>query len=569
MPLYGGASGSARASTLIIASSEASAAIKARADVICPGTADQATINPILASSSGAAILTGGRFFTTAPILVQRSGFRLVGTGRYIDQTSNGQTTGSGTEITLQTGFTGAAGILVQGVGLGLLGDVLLEGLNVNGNSIGSGLLGIRFRAFGSAVQDVGVYSCTGDGLQLYGDTLTDDGVSWSTYDTRISNIECSYNSGAGIAGLHNAADLHMVEVVSHNNLHGIHMDSSSAQITGFHCYANTQHGVWLDAGGPARTKLVNGKIEHSGRHGLFCDGTGGSGQDGVQVVSVGFNCNSELNDGVYAHLSTDGPGGFTNGVIMGCQFGNSDAATNLPWTPLFVSSNVQYLACVGNNFGSGGLGGTHAAPYVDAAALATSRFTANIGLSDRGVGVPVAYTPADVNAESLPPTAAIAQTISRRAGVVIANQATSLVSGTVRMVGVWLPSGTTVTSISFYTGTTAAVTPTNWFFGLYDSSLAQLRITANQTTAAIGASTVKTVNLTSTFTTTYSGLHYLAIMVTAGTMPTLMGIASSTVATAVAPVTSGTSSTGQTTAMPAPAAALTATALVPWAWCS
>lgn len=172
-------------------------------------------------------------------------------------------------------------------------------------------------------------------------------------------------------------------------------------------------------------------------------------------------------------------------------------------------------------------------------------------------------------NQLSLPPSGAIAQSINRSAGGAIANTAASLSSGRLHLVAVWLPANTTVTSISWYTGTTAASgTVSHWMFGLFDSSRVPLRSTADQTSTAWGASTIKTVNLTSTFVTTYTGLHYLGMFIVA-TVPTLMCATSTTVATGQAPITSGFSSTGLTTAMPNPAAAITATLFVPWAWCS
>jgi hypothetical protein len=86
------------------------------------------------------------------------------------------------------------------------------------------------------------------------------------------------------------------------------------------------------------------------------------------------------------------------------------------------------------------------------------------------------------------------------------------------------LPSGTVVSSISFWSGTTAAGTPTNKLFGLFDSSRNLLRSSVNDTTTAWAANSLKTLALTATFTTTYSGLYYLGIMVTATTVPTIKG---------------------------------------------
>ncbi|GGN46812.1 right-handed parallel beta-helix repeat-containing protein [Streptomyces fuscichromogenes] len=102
--------------------------------------------------------------------------------------------------------------------------------------------------------------------------------------------------------------------------------------------------------------------------------------------------------------------------------------------------------------------------------------------------------------------------------------------SGTLYLVPIWLPKGLVISTISFISGATAAATPTNWWFTLHDSSKVALARTADQTTTAWAANTVKTLAIAqttagtaSTYTTTYAGLHYLGIMVKATTVPNLV----------------------------------------------
>jgi len=133
----------------------------------------------------------------------------------------------------------------------------------------------------------------------------------------------------------------------------------------------------------------------------------------------------------------------------------------------------------------------------------------------------------------------------------------TSLLStGRLSLQAIAIREGELLTSISFWSATTAAGTPTNQIFGLYNNTLALLRGTNNDTTTAWGANTRKTLNLTSTFTTTYTGLYYLGIMVTATTVPTVKGYTARTGGqlNAAAPSLGGTSNTGLTTALPDPA---------------
>lgn len=133
-----------------------------------------------------------------------------------------------------------------------------------------------------------------------------------------------------------------------------------------------------------------------------------------------------------------------------------------------------------------------------------------------------------------------------------------ALSSGRLSLQAIWLPAGTTINSISFWSATTAAGTPTNQLFGLFDSSYNLLRSSTNDTTTAWAANSRKTLSLTSAFTTTYSGIYYLGIMVTATTVPTLKGNTAKTGGqlNAGAPTMGGTSTTGLTTALPGTATA-------------
>jgi len=132
------------------------------------------------------------------------------------------------------------------------------------------------------------------------------------------------------------------------------------------------------------------------------------------------------------------------------------------------------------------------------------------------------------------------------------------LSSGRLSLQSIWLPVNTVISSISFWSATTAGATLTNQLFGLYDINLNLLRSSTNDTSTAWAANARKTLSLTSTFTTTYSGLYYLGIMVAATTVPTLKGNTAKTGGqlSAGAPTMGGTSTTGLTTALPATAAA-------------
>lgn len=133
------------------------------------------------------------------------------------------------------------------------------------------------------------------------------------------------------------------------------------------------------------------------------------------------------------------------------------------------------------------------------------------------------------------------------------------LATGRLSLQAIYLPAGTTINSISIWSASTAAGTPTNQLFGLYDINLNLLRSSVNDTTTAWAANSRKTLALTSAFTTTSSGLYYLGIMVAATTVPTLKGNTTKTGGqlNAALPTMGGSSTSGLTTALPATATAI------------
>jgi hypothetical protein len=127
------------------------------------------------------------------------------------------------------------------------------------------------------------------------------------------------------------------------------------------------------------------------------------------------------------------------------------------------------------------------------------------------------------------------------------------------------------VTSITVRTGGTAANTPTNWWFALYDDSAtpALLAQTADQTSTAMAADDYITVALQSVVQIERAGIYRVGIMVKASAVPTLVGTALdhaeiSTGLTGQA-LLSATSGSSLTTTAPATVATPTAVVNVPW----
>lgn len=138
----------------------------------------------------------------------------------------------------------------------------------------------------------------------------------------------------------------------------------------------------------------------------------------------------------------------------------------------------------------------------------------------------------------------------------------TAAASGALNMQLIYLTAGQLISSITLASATTAAGTPTNYFFALYDGNRNLLAQSANQTTSAWPANTVKTLAMTSPFRVQTSGVYYIGYFMTATTVPTIKGGTARTGGQLAntAPIIYGTSTTGLTTALPNPAAAITGT---------
>jgi hypothetical protein len=140
--------------------------------------------------------------------------------------------------------------------------------------------------------------------------------------------------------------------------------------------------------------------------------------------------------------------------------------------------------------------------------------------------------------------------------------------SGTLWLQAIYLTAGQLVSNISISSATTAAGTPTNGFVALFDGSRNLLAQSANQTTTAWAANTLKTLAMTTPYRVTVSGLYYIGVMFTATTIQTCKGntarVASQLAGTA--PIVAGNSTTGLTTTLPNPAAAITVSTASLWA---
>ena len=169
-------------------------------------------------------------------------------------------------------------------------------------------------------------------------------------------------------------------------------------------------------------------------------------------------------------------------------------------------------------------------------------------------------YTYAGPLTPNLGATGTLAETMPRETCPEV-NTVAPTASGTLFLQAIYLKASTLVSSITIWSATTAAVTPLNYFFALYDGSRNLRAVSANQTTTAWAANTVKTLAMTTPYRVPTSGPYYIGLMMVATTVITTKGGTAKTGGqlAQAAPILHGASTAGLTTAMPDPAAAITA----------
>jgi hypothetical protein len=134
------------------------------------------------------------------------------------------------------------------------------------------------------------------------------------------------------------------------------------------------------------------------------------------------------------------------------------------------------------------------------------------------------------------------------------------------------LEAGDVVTNLTFFSATTAANTPLNWWFALYDdaATAALIAQSADQATTAWAANTAKTLALATAYLVPQSGIYRASIMMKATAVVTLAGVTLVHASAAGAVVTgqkilAQTSGSALTDTAPATIATPTTVATIPY----
>jgi len=280
-------------------------------------------------------------------------------------------------------------------------------------------------------------------------------------------------------------------------------------------------------------------------------------------VTSVDGNTGAVTLSGTYQALDSDltaVAGLTTNGLIVrtgtgtaatrtitggtGLTVTNGDGVSGAP--TMALAQNLQDIAGItraqGDILTGGGSAYTSLAKGTRGTILAAGASSLNYvrHSPDGGSYAPIA------TADTSTVTQSIASTIPQWA--TLANQGAPT-SGRITLVPIQLDEGVTITSIAFTSGTAAGASLTNQWFVLCDTNRTALAYTVNDTTTAWAASTRKVLALTSTYTTTYRGLYWLGILVTATTVPSFRGLGATSGGIAVGAINADSSLTTPGTA--------------------
>lgn len=149
-------------------------------------------------------------------------------------------------------------------------------------------------------------------------------------------------------------------------------------------------------------------------------------------------------------------------------------------------------------------------------------------------------------------PTAKIAQTMSR---VDAGTDNVGFLSGREDLQLIWLNQDQVINNITFYSGATAAITPTNQWYTLRDANRKLIAVTTDGLTAAWAVNTAQTRSFATPITVKQSGFYYIGRVIVAATVPTLRGRVVEVNLNTIPPIGSGTTTdTGLTTPATAPA---------------
>lgn len=397
--------------------------------------------------------------------------------------------------------------------------------VDIYGNTIEASGTDSAIRVLGYATSKIGGVSVTGNVIK----SVTGNAV------------HCEHCSGPSITG-------NQIDTTSSTAIYAHYSDA--ATITGNTVRAAGSNGINI-SGSVGVTAAGNTVDTTTSNYAIFVGQGADNTTNGTDATISGNTLRSPASSGI--RLSTNATGCMVIGNTMRKLAGAASSA-------LSMASSATGCTIVNNDF-SGNSWSASTAMSVSTAAPITGPGGMQ-ALPGSNV-VDTDLTPVPALEAAMIPSGRYETTSRLRCGT-----SSTPTSGSLYLVPIWLPKGKVISNISFTSGGTAAVTPTNWWFTLHDSSRVALARTADQTTTAWAANTTKTLAVAqttagsaSTYTTLYSGLFYLGFMVAAGTVPSISGEGTLAATLANTSPGFGPTNTGQTTPPTVTASAFTAAA--------
>lgn len=336
-----------RTATLTVASAAASDAMKASADYVCDGTADQVEINAAIAALptlGGTVVLSEGDFNVTSSILIQNETVTLAGQGAGL-YSGGSQTPSTGTRIDAVTGVTSAVILVQRALNDRPVYGVTIRDLAVDGSYVGTAVDGILFRSNRGLIQHVQVSRCSGNGVVIRGYS------SWATYDTQLIAVQAYSNTDNGFQTDTRGEDLHFIGCLAFGNGDcGIRNEGASQQFVNTHSYDNDGYGFYFPGSG-TRSKISNAKIEGN-NGGVYIEG----GASHILITGCGFKDNSRTTGNTYDHINIAGSSGSNLNVVTGCNF-VSTISNKARYGVNLVNTNATNTLITANSFADGGFG--------------------------------------------------------------------------------------------------------------------------------------------------------------------------------------------------------------------
>lgn len=328
----------------------------------------------------------------------------------------------------------------------------------------------------------------------------------------------------------------------------------------------NNRNGVFVTATGDSPLSIIGGYYRRDGANGT----SGGGNYAGIQVTGGTIPVRI-VNPTIFPGIANSGG---ANSPQIGVAVNSSSAnvtidggvlhAATTAWSDDGTNTNLCYGANILERVGTEasytstttGLQTARNSIYLGNAATVPAAnpsggallYTRNGGLITRDPNGGI--FPLVAGPETAATTGALAETVPRTQ----VSASSAFTSGNLLIQSIFLPAGVSVGHIGFGTGTTAGATMTHWWAALLDNTYKQQAHSADQTSGAIAASTWFSLAMATPFVTTYSGTYFLALMVAATTMPTILqsGVTPDaqfwTGTGHPTPVPNGVSSTGLTT---------------------